>query len=428
MFLSSALRRMRDDLVPAPGNERRYALAIFVDSIGDGLFVTGSVVFALHAIGLSAQQVGIAMSAAGIAGFVGASTLGTVADRFGARRTMTVLCLIEAVCTLLYTVADSFAAFTVVACLVAACEFGKGPASSALASAIATGGRRVRLRAQTRSLHNLAFTLGAALAGVSLAIGTLPAYYALPIGDAVMVLAEVVAIRRLPEIRSAAERHGRRAFTALRNVPFLVVTTLNAVLGLYVTVILVVVPLWIVGPMAAPATLISVLLMLNTVLAVLFQVRASKGSETLPGSVRNARWASVVLLVGCVIMGLSIGLPTAAAVAVVAGGVVLLTAGELLHSGSQWGMVYELAPPQAEAEYLAGLEMSMAAQAMIGPAFGTWLVLSFGLVGWTVLGVLFVLAAILIGPAARWTAATLARIYPVPADESGGHDDLPRAA
>ena len=100
--------------------------------------------------------------------------------------------------------ADSFAAFTVVACLVAACEFGKGPASSALASAIATGGRRVRLRAQTRSLHNLAFTLGAALAGVSLAIGTLPAYYALPIGDAVMVLAEVVAIRRLPEIRSAA--------------------------------------------------------------------------------------------------------------------------------------------------------------------------------------------------------------------------------
>ena len=143
---------------------------------------------------------------------------------------------------------------------------------------------------------------------------------------------------------------------------------------------------------------------------------------------RNARWASVVLLVGCVIMGLSIGLPTAAAVAVVAGGVVLLTAGELLHSGSQWGMVYELAPPQAEAEYLAGLEMSMAAQAMIGPAFGTWLVLSFGLVGWTVLGVLFVLAAILIGPAARWTAATLARIYPVPADESGGHDDLPRAA
>lgn len=425
MFLTTAVRRLRDDLVPAAGNERRYALAIFVDSIGDGLFITGSVVFALHVIGLSAQEVGIAMSAAGVAGFLGASTLGMVADRFGARRTMMVLCTIEAVCTLLYTVASSFAAFTVVACLVAACEFGKGPASSALASAVATGGRQVKLRAQTRSLHNLAFTLGAALAGVSLAIGTLPAYYALPIGDALMVLTEVVAVRRLPEIRAAAEAAGRKAFTALRNVPFLAVTTLNAVLSLYVTAVLVVIPLWIVGPLGAPSTLISVLLMLNTVLAVLFQVRASVGSETLPGSVRNARRAAVALFLGCVVTGLSAGLPTVAAVGVVAAGVVLLTAGELMHSGSEWGMAYELAPRQAQAEYLAGLEMSMAGQAMFGPAFVTWLVLSFGLAGWTVLGVLFVLAAVLIGPAARWTARTLARMYPA---EQAEPEDLPRAA
>ena len=427
MFLTTAVRRLRDDLVPAAGNERRYVLAIFVDSIGDGLFITGSVVFALHVIGLSAQEVGIAMSAAGVAAFLGASTLCMVADRFGARRTMTVLCTIEAVCTLLYTVASSFAAFTVVACLVAACEFGKGPASSALASAVATGGRQVKLRAQTRSLHNLAFTLGAALAGVSLAIGTLPAYYALPIGDALMVLTEVVAIRRLPEIRVAAQAAGRKAFTALRNVPFLVLTTLNAVLGLYVTAVLVVVPLWIVGPLGAPSTLISVLVMLNTVLAVLFQVRASAGSETLPGAVRNARRASVALFAGCVVMGFSAGLPTAtaAAVAVVAVGVVLLTAGELMHSGSEWGMAYELAPRQAQAEYLAGLEMSMAGQSMIGPAFVTWLVLSFGLIGWTVLGVLFVLAAVLVGPAARWTARTLARMYP---EEQAEPEDLPRAA
>ena len=428
MFLSSAVRRVRHDLVPPAGNERRYALAVFVDSIGDGLFHTGSVVFALHAIGLSAQQVGIAMSAAGVAGFIAASTLGTVADRFGARRTMTVLCLLEVVFTLLYTVAHSFAAFTVVACLVATCEFGKGPAASALASAITVGERRVRLRAQTRSLHNLAFTLGSAFAGLTLAIGTMPAYYALPICDAAMVLGEVVLIRRLPEIRSAVEAATRRSFSALRNIPFLTVTALNGVLGLYGTLIVVIVPLWVVGPMAGPAPLISALLMLNTLLVVLFQVRASKGSETLPGSVRNARWAAVVLLAACVVMGLSSGLPTAAAVVLVVAGVVLLSAGEMLHSGSEWGMAYELAPRQAQAEYLAGLEMSNAGQSIVGPAFGTWLVLTFGLAGWTALGVLFVLAAILIGPAARWTATTLARMYPPDRVMPREPGDLPRAA
>jgi MFS family permease len=427
MFLSSTLRRFRHDLVPPAGNERRYAFAIFLDSIGDGLFHTGSVVFALAAIGLSAQQVGIAMSAAGVAGFIAASTLGTVADRFGARRTLTVLCLLEVCFTLLYTVSGSFAMFTVVACLVATCEFGKGPASSALASAITTGERRVRLRAQTRSLHNLAFTLGAALAGLALAIGTMPAYYALPVCDAAMVLAEVIAVRRLPEVRSVVEAATRRTFAALRNVPFLTVTALNGVLGLYGTLIVVVVPLWIVGPVAAPAPLISALLMLNTFLVVLFQVRASKGSESLPGSVRNARRAAAVLFAACVIMGLSSGLPTVPAVLLVVVGVVLLSVGEMVHSGSEWGLAYELAPRQAQAEYLAGLEMSMAGQSIVGPAFGTWLVLTFGLAGWTALGVLFVLAAILIGPVARWTAATLARMYPPPAEppEPG---ELPRAA
>jgi hypothetical protein len=128
------------------------------------------------------------------------------------------------------------------------------------------------LRAQTRSLHNFAFSLGAALAGLSLAIG-----------DAAMVFTEVLVIRGLPEIRAAGAAAGRRSFTA-RATCRSSSSTLNAVLGLYITLVPVVVPLWIVGPVAAPAPLISGLLMLNTVLAVRFQVRASAGAETLSGA------------------------------------------------------------------------------------------------------------------------------------------------
>jgi hypothetical protein len=422
----AVLRRLREDLIPAAGHERRYALAIFLDSIGDGLFLTGTTVFALRAVGLSAQEVGIALSIAGVAGFLGASTLGTVADRLGARRTMTVLCLLEAFGYLLFVMVGSFATFTAVSCFVAAAAFGKGPATSALVSVITAGERRVRLRAQVRSLHNLSFALGAALAGLCLGIGTLPAYYALPLGDALMVLAEVVVIRGLPETRAEVSSK-RRSFTALRNVPFLFTTALNGVLALYGTLIMVVVPLWIVGPMGAPAPLISALLLLNTVLVVLFQVRLSAGAETLDGSIRKGRLAAVVLAIGCVFVGLSSGTPLVVGISVVCVGAVLLTVGEMVHSGSMWGMAYELAPRQAQAEYLAGLEMSNAGQSIVGPAFGTWLVLTFGLTGWTILGALFIVAAVLIGPAAHWTAARLAVLYPE-SEAPEEPEELPRAA
>ncbi|MEV7097635.1 MFS transporter [Amycolatopsis sp. NPDC051045] len=423
MVFKRALRRMREDLVPAKGNERRYAMAIFLDSIGDGLFITGTTVFALRVAGLSPQQVGLALSAAGIAGFLGASTFGRVADRFGPRRVVTVLCLVDAIALLSYTLADSFAAFTVVACLASATAFGKGPANSALVSTITTAERRVRLRAQVRSLNNLGFTVGAALAGLALAIGTMPAYHALPIGDAATVLLEALVIRGLPEARTAAVA-AHRSFTALRNIPFLLTTALNAMLTLHTTLVNVVVPLWILGPMGAPAPLISVLLMINTVLVVLFQVRLSRGAESLAGSIRLARWSAVVLVAGCVLGGLSQGLAMVPGVLLIAASVVLLTVGEMVQSGAGWGLFYGLAPQQAQGEYLAGLEMSLAAQSILGPAFGTWLVLTFGLLGWSALGGLFLGAAVLIGPAARWTSRRLARLYP-PAVEA---EELPEAA
>lgn len=424
MVFGRAVRRVRQDLVPAPGHERRYVTAVFLDAIGDGLFLTGTTVFALRAIGLSAQDTGIALSVAGIAGFLGASLVGTVADRFGARRTMTMLCFADAVALLLYTVTTSFATFTVVACVAAATGFGKGPASSALASAITTGERRVRLRAQARSLNNLGFALGAVLAGFAMAIGTAPGYYALPVGDAVTVLAEALVIRGLPELPAVAAA-ARRSFTALRNVPFLLTTALNAMLLLHATLVTVVVPLWIVGPMAGPAPLISALLVVNTALVVLFQVRLSAGSGSLAGGIRMARWAAAALLAGCVVIGLSAGLPTVVGVLLIGAGVVLLTVGEMVHSGASWGIAYALAPKPAQAEYLAGLEMSLAAQSIVGPAFGTWLVLTFGLAGWAALGALFVVAAVLIGPTARWTSRKLARMYP---PEPAEADAFPDAA
>ncbi|MGQ0839081.1 MFS transporter [Actinokineospora sp.] len=417
------------DLLPAAGAARRYGLVVLISSIGTGLYISGTVVFATRVVGLTPQQLGLALSASGVAGAVAAATMGGLADRFGARRMMRLLCLLEGIGYLLYTIVDTFPAFTALACFVAVVGFGKMPASAALVSASAAGQGRVRLRAQSRSLLNLGFSLGAALSALALTIGTMPAYYALPIGNAVTFFVGAILVRGLPEVTPVATSVERRPFTALRSVPVLTTTALTGILAVHGSLVLVIVPLWIVERTSAPHALIGLLLVANTVLCVLFQVRASAGAETLAGSVRKARWSAAALVLGCVVIGFSAGAPAAVAVAVVAAGYVFFTVGEMLQSASQWGMAYALAPEHVQAEYHGAFGMSLAVDDIVGPTVGTWAVLTLGLLGWWAIGAAFVLAAIALGPAARWTARTLARLHgPAPESQVPRPDDVRQAA
>ena len=62
--------------MPDPGPARVLALATLVNTMGNGLFLTGSVLFFTRVIGLSPAQVGLGLSAAGICGMVAGIPLG----------------------------------------------------------------------------------------------------------------------------------------------------------------------------------------------------------------------------------------------------------------------------------------------------------------------------------------------------------------
>ena len=55
-------------------------------AIGEGTFITGSAVFFTQIVGLSAGQVGIGITVAGLAAFVCSVPLGKLADRIGPKR------------------------------------------------------------------------------------------------------------------------------------------------------------------------------------------------------------------------------------------------------------------------------------------------------------------------------------------------------
>ncbi|MFB7914351.1 hypothetical protein [Streptomyces sp. NPDC056061] len=142
--------------------------------------------------------------------------------------------------------------------------------------------------------------------------------------------------------------------------------------------------------------------MLNTILVVLFQVKCAKGSETLDGSVGAARKAGLISVVGCLV--LVVGNITTAWVAgaFALAAVLLFTFAELWQSSSAFGLGFGPAPEAAKGEYLGAFHLHMVAQATVGPAVVSFLVIRHGSFGWLAMCLIFLAGTVAIGPAVRW--------------------------
>src|SRR5689334_9732178 len=82
VILDAVLRQARP---PSP-LAGRLSVQSLLFALGEGTFMTGSAVFFTQIVGLSAAQVGLGLTCAGIAQFVAALPMGKVVDRFGPKR------------------------------------------------------------------------------------------------------------------------------------------------------------------------------------------------------------------------------------------------------------------------------------------------------------------------------------------------------
>jgi hypothetical protein len=406
------LTRHVRSLIPAERDKRRYVIMRLIDATGEGLFLAGIAVFAIRVVRLDPRQISLCFAVAGAVGILASGAAGSLAGRFGTKRTMLLAYSLSTLVYLGYCFFRSFPAFLLLTCLASAFYFFSGAAFTSYVSTIAAEQERTRLRAQSRSLINAGFGIGAALAALVLAIDTIPAFYLLPIGNAVSFLAIAVLITSLPEDDRAAPGAAKRLaqpFPARRNLPFLMATALNAILQMHDTLILLIVPLWIVSRTSAPKALIGVLLVCNTISGVLLQVRASRGTESLAGSIHKVRLAAAVMVPGCLAVALSGHTSTSLAVLCLIAGYASFTATELLQSAGEWGILDTLVPPDAMADYAGVFGMSGAARDVLGPGIGGWLVLTYGTGGWVILGLITVVAAGLQGVVVSRAALLLER-------------------
>ena len=379
---------------------RRLAYAQLTSSIGDGGFLVVSALYFTQVVGLSAARVGLALTLAWGVGAVAGVALGHVADRLGPRTTAVVLAAATAASTSVLLVTRDFTAFVVVMCLYASFQSGLQASRQALLAGLTTPRERTRARARIQSTANAGIAVGAAAGGFALHLGTEAAYTAVFVLDVLCFLAAAAVVATLPEtVMSRTE--GK--FDVLGDRPYALVTLINAVMLLYMPLLSLIIPLWIVQRTEAPTWLAAALLVLNTAAVVLFQVRIARRATGLGQASKLVEHAGLVLFASCAVFAVtafSLGAWPAAALLVAAAALQVL--GEMMLASGAWEISFSLAPADRQGQYQGFFATGTAVARMVGPALLTTVVLSWGALGWLLVGGLFVVAGYAMGPAVRW--------------------------
>ena len=384
-------------------------MAQLANSVGDGAFVVTSALFFTRVVGLSTAEVGLGLTIAWLVGFLAGVPLGNLADRRGARGTAVLLALTTATAVASFLVVRSFAGFLIAAVIYACSQTGLTAARQALLAGLVAPAERTRIRAFLQSTVNAGLAIGALLGGVALRFDSTAAYLTVFAVDALSFLIAAGLLRRVPSIATTLRVAGEPRLAVLHDRPYAVLALINAVMLLFMPLISLVGPLWIVTRTNAPSWVVASLMIVNTLGVTFFQVRIAKSVKDLRTASRSVRYAGVAMLAACAVFATTaagLSAPLTAVVLVIAAA--LLTLGEMKLASGAWEISFGLAPADKQGQYQGFFGTGPAIARMLGPALLTTVVLGWGPIGWLAVGALFLGTSCATGPAVRWAARTRA--------------------
>ena len=384
-------------------------MAQLANSVGDGAFVVTSALFFTRVVGLSTAEVGLGLTIAWLVGFLAGVPLGNLADRRGARGTAVLLALTTATAVASFLLVRSFAGFLIAAVIYACSQTGLTAARQALLAGLVAPAERTRIRAFLQSTVNAGLAIGALLGGVALRFDSTAAYLTVFAVDALSFLIAAGLLRRVPSIATTLRVAGEPRLAVLHDRPYAVLALINAVMLLFMPLISLVGPLWIVTRTNAPSWVVASLMIVNTLGVTFFQVRIAKSVKDLRTASRSVRYAGVAMLAACAVFATTaagLSAPLTAVVLVIAAA--LLTLGEMKLASGAWEISFGLAPADKQGQYQGFFGTGPAIARMLGPALLTTVVLGWGPIGWLAVGALFLGTSCATGPAVRWAARTRA--------------------
>jgi MFS family permease len=423
---SGFLRR----LIPPTPLSRRLAMQSMLFSTGEGAFNTGSAVFLTQVVGMSAAEVGLALTIVGVAEFLFAYPAGRVVDRFGPKRMWASSTLGVAACFCALPFVEGFGQYVIVGVVFAVFGSIGGASHGAYVLDVLPPKERVETQAYMYSSLNVGFTVGAAIGGLALATGDLDVVRYTPLFTAVLMLANAFFITRLPaaphdlRVASGERRVRPTGIGPARNRGWILVSFFSGVMWTNQVLLNIVIPLWLVEATDAPHVLLAWLFGTNTVLCIFLPAYTSKGVRNLDDALRYTWISCGFFVVSCLITMIThstVGLIT---VLLVWLGHVTVTGAELAISGASWSFEAELMDPERRGEYQGVQEVSRALGFQWAPWLYTSLVLSWmGGAGWLVIAAIIVVATIGLGPSVRMAQGFRDTHFPVPDEDAGGTTD-----
>jgi hypothetical protein len=393
-------------IVPRTRDQRVFLLAQFINTYGTGLILTAAMLYGIKVVHLTPARTGLAITIAGLVGLFSSMPIGRLADLRGPREVFALSLLLLAATNAAYVF---FAHDFVSLLLIAIVDTAAMNASNSVAVALTrrVGGEdAITLRAQMSAVLNVGTALGVATCGIALQLNTVSAYRALFLGNALSYLAGAVIVGLLPRFEPLPGAHEESPLAALKDKAFVGYTLLSGGMTLQYLVPMMLMPVWVVYHTNAPRWSVSAFMIINTLIAFLFQVRVGKKVQNIRQGGAAFRRAGVIFLFSCSAMGLASGLPGWAALLLLGTAVVLLTYGELWQSSGMFALDFGLAPPHAQGQYQGLAGTANFSAVALAPFLLLGVVLPGGRLGFVLLGAWFAVLG-LVGPAvARWGERT----------------------
>ncbi|MGH3757864.1 MFS transporter [Actinophytocola sp.] len=395
---------MLRDLIPPPGPVRVLAASGLARTTGFGTMVAVAVLYFTRAVDIPPERVGLGMTIAALCGMVASPLAGRAADRFGARDAAIVLVTVQGVAVSCYALVGGFVPFVIAVSTVISFHSSAEAARGALVAGVVEPERRVATRALLHSVTNIGLSLGAVAGGVALHFDTRAVYVGMLLACGVLFAGSGLVYLRLSSPEPVPHPAGGPRWEVLRDRPFTLFVALNALLVMHDSVLTVVLPLWIAERTDAPVTVYAAILLLNTIIVVLFQVRATRNSSDVAGGVRALRTSGVLLAGCCALYAVAAGQPPWLAVTILLVGGTIHVFGELLHSAGSWALAFDLAPEHAHGQYQGVFNMSIQLGGVIAPVLGTAVVMGTGWPGWLILAAVLLGAGLAAPTVATWAS------------------------
>ncbi|MGW7691240.1 MFS transporter [Streptomyces asiaticus] len=377
---------MRAWLPDARGHRRLFS-ALSIDALGTGLFLPFSVLYFTATTDLALGRVGLALSIAALVRIPATPGAGMFCDRFGARSTLVVSNLTQAVGFLNYLLVDSFGHLLIAAVVVQIGNSAFWVAYPALVHDVAEGERQESWFALITSLRHAGLGVGALGASLAVAIGGTNGYTAIVAVNALSFAAaafltlldtsrgtHAVSVGTTPAEHDTPSEHAPTSGWAapLRDRPFLGFVVLNFGLALLSLAFGLGVPVFLVDTVHLPPWTPGTVLAVN---AVLGAAGATPIGAAITGRSRSSGLIASQAIVGCAFMAVlcSAYVPSAFGVCLALAAVVLVTLGELVQSLIVSPIVNDRATEASRGRYNSLSQMAFSIGDIVTPALMTTL-------------------------------------------------------